>query len=202
MSSVLWRENKICDALHSSRLWTDLLTSPSSSTSAQPNGHFPPNPQIHTHSRSTPFYLIFSCFLILISPINTKTLSQSLARYQEKGPRPLSLPPLFSSSNLLSVLFYSSEEAGDSSAAQIVHPDPNSYRFFKTVDQSLVQRISREFDILGHPDTEGIRHSTYLVGCFQRVTPRTLCVGWGSHKGDMLCVHACLLVTSYPQNQI
>ena len=54
-----------------------------------------------------------------------------------------------------SLLFYSSEEAGDPSTAEVVQPDPNSYRFFKTVDQSLVHRISREFDILGQPDTEG-----------------------------------------------
>lgn len=54
-----------------------------------------------------------------------------------------------------SLLFYSSEEAGDPSTAEVAQPDSNSYRFFKTVDQSLVHRISREFDILGQPDTEG-----------------------------------------------
>lgn len=61
-----------------------------------------------------------------------------------------------------SVLFHSSEEAGDSSTAEVVQPDPNSYRFFKTVDQSLVQRISREFDILGQPDTEGIGYALFV----------------------------------------
>lgn len=61
--------------------------------------------------------------------------------------------------NFPSVLFYSSEEAGDPSTAEVVQPDPNSYRFFRTVDQSLVQRISREFDILGQPDTEGALRS-------------------------------------------
>lgn len=66
----------------------------------------------------------------------------------------------FSSTSIIksksySLLFYSSEETGDPSMAEIVQPDPNSYRFFKTVDQSLVHRISREFDILGQPDTEG-----------------------------------------------
>jgi transcription initiation factor TFIIH subunit 3 len=61
-----------------------------------------------------------------------------------------------------SVLFYFSEDAGDPSSAEVVQPDPNSYRFFKTVDQSLVQRISREFDILGQPDTEGTRYSLFL----------------------------------------
>ena len=58
---------------------------------------------------------------------------------------------------LPSVLFYSSEEAGDSTT-EVVQQDPNSYRSFNTVDQSLVHRISREFDILGQPDTEGMCH--------------------------------------------
>jgi transcription initiation factor TFIIH subunit 3 len=59
---------------------------------------------------------------------------------------------------LPSVLFYSSEEAGDPSTTEVVQQDPNSYRFFNTVDQSLVHRISREFDILGQLDTEGTCH--------------------------------------------
>lgn len=68
----------------------------------------------------------------------------------------LSFPPI-STIKLKSpsILFYSSEDTGDPSMAEVVHPDPNSYRFFKTVDQSLVHRVSREFDILGQPDTEG-----------------------------------------------
>ena len=61
-----------------------------------------------------------------------------------------------------SVLFYSSEEAGDSLEAEVVQPDPNSYRFFKTVDQSLVQHIAREFDVLGQLDTEGTCYFAFL----------------------------------------
>jgi len=64
-----------------------------------------------------------------------------------------------------SVLFYSSEEAGDPSTTEVVQPDANSYRFFKTVDQSLVQRISREFDILGQPDNE---EPSALVGALTK----------------------------------
>ena len=100
--------------------------------------------------------------------------------------------PLFSTCfcklRLPSVLFYSSEEAGDPSTVETVQPDPNSYRFFKTLDQSLVQRISREFDILGQPDTEGTSYSLPLVDVHRRVTSRTLRVGWSSHQGDMLYV--------------
>ena len=98
--------------------------------------------------------------------------------------------------SLPSVLFYFSEEAGDSSSAEVVHPDPNSYRFFKTVDQSLVQRISREFDILGQPDTEGPCHSFLLVRSARNPSPRTLRAGWGSHQSNMLYVS----ITSFPSH--
>ena len=94
-----------------------------------------------------------------MSPINTKTLSPSLARCQAKGLRLPSSPSSFLGLKSPSLIFYSSEEVEDSSAPQVAQPDPNSYRFFKTVDQSLVHRISREFDILGKPDTEGARRS-------------------------------------------
>ena len=89
---------------------------------------------------------------------------------------------------LSSLIFYSSEEAGDSSTAEVVQPDPNSYRFFKTVDQSLVDRISREFDILGQPDTEGTCNYHRSVDRHRRPIPRTLCTGWSPHKGNMLYV--------------
>ena len=87
-----------------------------------------------------------------------------------------------------SLLFYSSEEAGDPSTAEVVQPDPNSYRFFKTVDQSLVHRISREFDILGQPDTEGMCNYPRSVNGYRCLIPRTLCIGWSPHQGNMLYV--------------
>lgn len=56
-----------------------------------------------------------------------------------------------------SLLFYSSEVAGDPSTAEVVQPDPNSYR---------VHRISREFDILGQPAAEGPRdYSRSAIRC-------------------------------------
>lgn len=56
--------------------------------------------------------------------------------------------------------------------AEVVLPDSNSYRFFKTVDQSLVYRISREFDILGQPDTEGTCDYPHPTNSYQRPTPQ------------------------------
>ena len=97
-----------------------------------------------------------------------------------------------------SLLFYSSEETGDPSTAQAVQPDPNSYRSFKTVDQSLVHRISREFDILGQPDTEGTCYYPLQADRYRCLTPRTLCIGWSSHKGDMLYVQLTSLVSHHP----
>jgi len=71
-----------------------------------------------------------------------------------------------------SLLFYSSEEAGDPSTTEVVQPDPNSCRFFKTVDQSLVHRISREFHILGQPDAEGTCYSLPLTNGYRWSTPQ------------------------------
>lgn len=90
--------------------------------------------------------------------------------------------------NPSSLLFYSSEEAGDPSTAEVVQPDSNSYRFFKTVDQSLVDRISREFDILGQPDAEGTCDYHHSVDEHRCVIFRTLCTGWSPHQGNMLYV--------------
>ena len=97
-----------------------------------------------------------------MSHINTKIPLPSLAYCQAKG---LRFPSFLSILELKwsSLLFYSSEEMGDPSTAEVVQPDPNSYHFFKTVDQSLVHRISREFDILGRPDTEGACYSLPLA---------------------------------------
>ena len=47
--------------------------------------------------------------------------------------------------------------------AEIVRPDLNTYRVFKTADQSIVQRIAREFDILGQLDTEGLKTGSDAV---------------------------------------
>jgi len=132
-----------------------------------------------------------------MSPVNTKTPSPSLVHCQAKGLH----PPSFSSVLDLkppSLIFYSSEEAGDLSTAEVVQPDPNSYRSFKTVDQSLVHRISREFDILGHPDTEGTCYSLPLNNLYRYFTLRTLCVGRSSYQGDMLYVHLDLSSLNTP----
>ena len=104
-------------------------------------------------------------FLFLNSHIVCKheTLSRHSERCQEKGQHISPFPFLFLKLKSSSVFFYSSEEAGDPSTAEVVQPDSNSYRVFKTANQSLVQRISREFDILGQPDTEGTSHTVYLV---------------------------------------
>lgn len=179
-------------------LWTDRPTSPSYSTSARPSGYSPPNPQTHTRSRSTHFSPIFSSFSTPISPINTKILLPSLVHCQVKGLRCPSFPSLFSTLKLSSLLFYSSEEAGDPSAAEAVQPDPNSYRFFKTVDQSLVHRISREFDILGQPDTEGTWDYSKPTDVYRCPTLRTLCTRWSPHQGDMLYVQPTLVSPNTP----
>ena len=106
-----------------------------------------------------------------MSPINTKTPLPSLAHCQAKGLRFPSFPSILELKRS-SLLFYSSEETGDPSTAEVIQPDPNSYRFFKTVDQSLVHRISREFDILGRPDTEGTCHSLPLAIMCRYVAPQ------------------------------
>ena len=98
-----------------------------------------------------------------MSLANTKTLLRSLVNYRDKGQHLPSFPSPFSKLKSYSVLFYSSEEAGDSSTAEIVQPDSNSYRVFKTVDQSIVQRISQEFDILGQLNTECASRTFYPV---------------------------------------
>ena len=74
-----------------------------------------------------------------------------------------SFSSLFSKPKQFSVLFYFSEEAGDSSTAEVLQPDSNSCRVFKAVDQSLVKRIPQEFNILGQPDTKGASRSVRLV---------------------------------------
>ena len=95
-----------------------------------------------------------------MSLANTETLLRTLAHYLEKGQHPPSFPPPFSKLKSRSVLFYSSEEAGDPSTAEIVQPDSS---VLKTADQSIVQRISREFDVLGQLDTEGASRTVYPV---------------------------------------
>ena len=72
-----------------------------------------------------------------------ETLSWHLERCQEKGQHTSPFPFFFLKLKSSSVLFYSSEEAGDPSTAEVVQPDSNSYRVFKTANQSLVQRIPR-----------------------------------------------------------
>ena len=71
-------------------------------------------------------------------------------------------PSPFSELELSSILFYSSKEAGDHSTAEVVQPNSNSYGVFKMVDQSLVQRISREFDISANR-TLKVRLAPYIT---------------------------------------
>ena len=59
-----------------------------------------------------------------------------MARCQEKGQHLPSSPYLFPKLKSCSVPFYSSEEAGNPSTAEVVQPDSNSYRVFNAVDQS------------------------------------------------------------------
>ena len=76
--------------------------------------------------------------------------TQWLLSAQPSNPHPLSLDSFLS--HLLAF-----------SNSHIVCKHENSYRVFTTVDHSLVQRISREFDILGQPDTEGATRTVRFV---------------------------------------
>ena len=56
------------------------------------------------------------------------------------------------------------------------------------LDSSLVQPISREFDILGQPHPKGASCSIHLANKRLLSASRTLHVGWSPHQGDTLCV--------------
>ena len=120
----------------------------------------------HPNPRPLSFDIFLSHpFVFLNSHIANKR-ENSLAVFDAllgKGRHFPSFSSLFSKLKQFSVLFFSSEEAGDSSTAEVVQPHSNPYRVFKTVGQSLVKRIPREFNILVQPDTEGASRDVRLV---------------------------------------
>ena len=120
----------------------------------------------HPNPRPLSFDIFLSHPLVFLNSHIANKRENSLAVFDAllgKGQHFPSFSSLFSKPKQFSVLFYFSEEAGDSSTAEVVQPDSNSYRVLKTVDQSLVKRIPQEFNILGQPDTKGASRSVRLV---------------------------------------